>query len=84
MKKYGSLGDISVLYLLPLVLYVPIGFMIHMYWFAGSTLTSKDYTDFQKYIYFGAIYFSCILIYMVITATYQWVRLHYIENSHNS
>ena len=78
LKKCGSLGDILVLYLLPLLVYVPIGLMIHMYWFVSS----QDYAGYQTLsFYFGGIYLGSLLIYMIISTLYQWVRVIFFSEN---
>ena len=78
LKKCGRLGDISVLYLLPLLVYIPIGLMIHMYWF----VTFHDYAGYQNLsFYFGGIYLGSLLIYIIISTLYQWVKFNFLKKT---
>ena len=71
----GSMCDIIVLYILPLLIYLPVGFVVHLYWYLESSFTSED--DYEKLTFtFIGLFLGAPLVYLIISSIYSYVRLN--------
>ena len=76
--KCGNMCDIIVLYILPLVIYLPVGCLVHLYWYQESSFGFEEHDGYQtlSFSFFG-LYLGAPLVYLIISMIFNHVRLNF-------